>query len=377
MDTSLRIQTLRTHMARQGLNACLLTSPENMQYMSGFQAITYSRPILFLVTETSTCLIIPALEEDHADLTSTGVEHLRVYYEHPEKISVAASPFDHLRQILPHGVRLGVEFSSVSLRMADTLRSMGHTLFDLSDTLKVMRYIKDEQEKEYIREGGRLCRYAFGKTLEHARAGISEMELEQYGTQALYELLGDDYPYDFSSPSCITPSGVERTIMPHVYSSCRRLSKGDMVIHVRKPAINGYHAELERTFFIGRPVEEAKRAFCAMVEAQQAVFDQVRPGERAADLDQVGRDVLRRHGFGDYAIHRIGHGQGLGRHEEPYLSCQTDIVLQKDMVFTVEPGIYIPGVGGFRHSDTIIVTENGFENVTDFPRSLDELTFDR
>lgn len=376
MDTSLRIQALRAHMTRQGLDACLLTSPENMQYMSGFQAITYSRPILFLIDQRSTYLIIPALEEEHADLTSTGVEHLLVYYEHPEKISVAASPFDHLSRVLPKGTHLGVEFSSVSLKMSNSLRAMGYELSDLSNTLKTMRYLKDEQEKVYIREGGRLCCFAFGKTLEHAHAGISEMELEQFGTQALYELLGNDYPYNFSSPSCITPSGKERTIMPHVYSSCRRLSKGDMVIHVRKPAINGYHAELERTFFIGQPDEKAKRAFCAMTEAQQAVFDHVRPGVRAADLDLIGRNVLRKYGYEEYAIHRIGHGQGLGRHEEPYLSCQTDIVLQKDMVFTVEPGIYIPGVGGFRHSDTIIVTENSFENVTDFPRTLDELSFD-
>ena len=376
MNTFLRIQALRSHMARYELDACLLSSPENMQYMSGFQAITYSRPIFFLVNHTSTCLIIPALEEAHADLDSTGVEQLRVYYEHPEKVSVAGSPLDHLRQLLPQGTRLGVEFSAITLRMADTLRALGCQLSDLSDTLKSMRYVKDSQELDCIREGGRLCRYAFEKTLEHARAGVSEMELEQYGTQALYELLGDDYPYAFSSPSCITPSGVERTIMPHVYSSCRRLARGDMVIHVRKPAINGYHAELERTFFIGRPTDPAKRAFCAMVEAQLEVFERVRPGVSAADLDQAGRDVLRKYGYGDYAIHRIGHGQGLGRHEEPYLSCQTDMVLQENMVFTVEPGIYIPGVGGFRHSDTIIVTKTGFENVTAFPRALDELTFD-
>ena len=377
MNTFRRIQALRSHMARYELDACLLSSPENIQYMSGFQAITYSRPIFFLVNHTSACLIIPALEEEHADLTSTGVEQLRVYYEHPEKVSVAGSPLDHLKQLLSRGTRLGVEFSAITLRMADTLRALGCQLSDLSDTLKSMRYVKDSQELDCIREGGRLCRYAFEKTLEHARAGVSEMELEQYGTQALYELLGDDYPYSFSSPSCITPSGVERTIMPHVYSSCRRLARGDMVIHVRKPAINGYYAELERTFFIGRPADPAKRAFCAMVEAQLAVFERVRPGVPAADLDRAGRDVLRKYGYGDYAIHRIGHGQGLGRHEEPYLSCQTDMVLQENMVFTVEPGIYIPGVGGFRHSDTIIVTKTGFENVTAFPRTLDELTFDR
>ena len=123
MNTFLRIQALRSHMARYELDACLLSSPENMQYMSGFQAITYSRPIFFLVNHTSTCLIIPALEEAHADLDSTGVEQLRVYYEHPEKVSVAGSPLDHLRQLLPQGTRLGVEFSAITLRMADALRA--------------------------------------------------------------------------------------------------------------------------------------------------------------------------------------------------------------------------------------------------------------
>ena len=376
MNTAERISKLRDYMQKNALDACVLMSPENMQYMSGFQAITYSRPIFFVVTQKTTHLIIPALEEAHADLVSTGVEHLCVYYEHPEKISIAETPFDHLRRILPTEKRIGVEFRSLAVSTAHMMQGMGYVLADVSGQLTRMRYIKDEQELACIREGGRLCRLAFAKTLEHAHAGISEMEIEQYGTRAIYELLDRDYPYDFSSPSCITPSGVERTIMPHVFSSCRRLEKGDMVIHVRKPAINGYHAELERTFFIGRPNEKARRAFCAMVEAQQTVLDMVRPGVRAAELDKAGRDVLRKYGYGEYAIHRIGHGQGLGRHEEPYLSCNTEIVLEKNMVFTVEPGIYITGTGGFRHSDTIVVTENGMENVTEFPRTIDELIFD-
>ena len=148
-----------------------------------------------------------------------------------------------------------------------------------------------------------------------------------------------------------------------------------MVIHVRKPAINGYYAELERTFFVGRPKEEARRAFEAMLEAQLSVLEKVRPGITAAQLDKAGRDVLRKYGYEEYAIHRIGHGQGLGRHEEPYLIFNSDLELQKDMVFTIEPGIYIEGVGGFRHSDTVIVTENGYENVTDFPKTFRELNF--
>ena len=89
----------------------------------------------------------------------------------------------------------------------------------------------------------------------------------------------------------------------------------------------------------------------------------------------LARRVLEKYGLGEYAIHRVGHGQGLGRHEEPFLIFDSDLVLQEGMVFTVEPGIYIPHVGGFRHSDTLILTAGGYENTTDFGRTMEELTF--
>lgn len=376
MNTFHRIEQIRNHMREHSLDVCVLCSPENMQYLSGFQAITYSRPIIFIIDHETTHLIIPALEKAHAHLDSTSVEHLHVYYEHPEMAAGATSALECLLQILKPGSRLGVEYGSLSFKLALALKEKKMELCDIGGLLVRMRYVKEEEEKECIREAGRLCCYAFGKSLEHAHPGISEMEFEQYGTQALYEMLGKDYSYAFSSPSCITPSGPDRTVMPHVYSSTRKFTEGDMVIHVRKPAINGYYAELERTFFVGKPKGEARRAFEAMLEAQLAVLEKVRPGVTAAQLDKAGRDVLRKYGYEEYAIHRIGHGQGLGRHEEPYLIFSSDLELQKDMVFTIEPGIYIEGVGGFRHSDTVIVTENGYENVTDFPKSLVQLTFE-
>lgn len=377
MDTSLRIAALRKYMDENGLDLCVLANPENMQYFSGFQAITYSRPIMFVVDAVTTHLIIPGLEETHASLDSTGVEHLHVYYEHPEKAHMGISVFEVLKTILPQksNPKMGIEFSSMSLRNSRVLESWGCELFDVAPHIVQMRFIKDEQEKEYIREGARLCKLAFAESLKHARVGISEMEFEQPGTTAIYELLTHDYPYHFGSPSCITPSGPERTIMPHVYSSTRRFQDGDMVIHVRKPSINGYLAELERTFFIGKPKPEAERAFKAMLEAQHTAMDAIRPGITCKEMDKIGRDVLRKYGYEEYAIHRIGHGQGLGRHEEPYLNFYSDLVLQEGMVFTVEPGIYIPGVGGFRHSDTLIITANGHENVTDFRREFDEMVF--
>ena len=373
-----RVEKLRRYMADQGVDICLLSSPENMEYFSGFQAITYTRPIRLVVSETETHLIVPALEEDHANLDSTVADKIHVYYEHPPKAEECPGAFQILKTLLTKkaNTMVGIEAGALSLIQADMIRDWGCRLKDISGYVKRLRAIKDEYEKDCIREAGRLCKYAMGISLEHARPGITELELEQFGSTALYNLIsGDNYPYVFSSPTCFTPSGIKRTNMPHVFSGLRKFQDGDMVIHIRKPAINGYHGELERTFFVGKPKEEAKRAFSAMVEAQMAVLEAIRPGVTCREMDSLARSVLNKYGYGEYAIHRTGHGQGLGRHEEPFLIFDSDLVLETDMVFTVEPGIYIPEVGGFRHSDTLIITENGYENTTDFKRTLEELTF--
>lgn len=377
MDNFVRLQALRQQMEQNHMKLCVMSSPENIQYFSGFQAITYSRPILFVVSLHTTHLVIPALEEAHAQLSSTEVKHLHVYYEHPEKFALGGNPFQVLQGIMSqkNPVKVGIEFNAMSLCNARQLEGWGCELIDIGPTVSQMRYIKDETEQQYIREAGRLCKLAFEESLRYARCGISEMEFEQYGTTALYESISNDYPYSFGSPGCITPSGPERTVMPHVYSGTRRFRDGDMVIHVRKPSVNGYLGELERTFFIGKPSEAATRAFTAMLEAQTAVIEAIRPGVTAQEMDRLGRDVLRKYGYEEYAIHRIGHGQGLGRHEEPFLIFNSQLELREGMVFTVEPGIYIPGVGGFRHSDTLIITRNGCENTTDFRRQLVEMTF--
>lgn len=373
-----RIEKIRRYMSQQALDICVLQSPENMEYLSGFQAITYTRLIRFVVTETSTHLIVPALEEEHASQASTVAEHLHVYYEHPPKAVECPGAFAILKSLLtekPNPV-VGVEASVLSLAQAQLLESWGCRLVNVSDHLTRLKAIKDEYEKDCIREAGRLCKYGTGVSLEHVRPGISELEFDQFGTTALYNLIsGDDYPYVFSSPSCFTPSGVERTNMPHVFSGLRQFKEGDMVIHSRKPAINGYHGELERTFFVGKPNDEARRAFTAMLEAQTAVMEAIRPGVTCRQMDEIARKVWDKYGYGEYAIHRSGHGMGLGRHEEPYLIYDSDLVLEENMVFTVEPGIYIPHVGGFRHSDTLIITKDGYENTTEFKRSLEELTF--
>ncbi|MGG4498683.1 M24 family metallopeptidase [Brevibacillus reuszeri] len=154
------------------------------------------------------------------------------------------------------------------------------------------------------------------------------------------------------------------------------MQKGDTVIHTRQVVFNGYRAELERTVFIGEPSKQQRKTFEVMRLAQETAMEFIKPGVTAKQVDKVARNVIHKAGLGEYAIHRVGHGIGVSSHEEPYLRFDNDLVLEEGMVYTIEPGIYIPGLGGFRHSDTVVLTAGGNKLITEYLRDLDSLVFE-
>ena len=128
-----------------------------------------------------------------------------------------------------------------------------------------------------------------------------------------------------------------------------------------------------RTIFVGEPTEEQRKAFEVMVEAQQKALDFIKVGVTAKEVNQVALDVFKEAGLEEYVVHRTEHGIGIGLHEEPSLRFDNDLVLEAGMVFCVEPGIYIPGVGGFRHSDTVVLEEDKTVLITEYPRDIESL----
>jgi Xaa-Pro dipeptidase len=162
--------------------------------------------------------------------------------------------------------------------------------------------------------------------------------------------------------------------MPHVFSNTRRLEKGDVIIHSRQVALNGYRGESERTCFVGKPSQKQEEMFHLMLEAQLAGLDALRPGVPMKEVDAASRTVFQEAGLGEYFIHRTGHGLGISIHEPPFLRFDEDMLVQEGMVFTVEPAIFIPGLGGFRHSDTAIVTADGIQITTEHPNDLASMT---
>jgi Xaa-Pro dipeptidase len=151
------------------------------------------------------------------------------------------------------------------------------------------------------------------------------------------------------------------------------LEAGGPQVTIITAQADGYSAELERTFFIGHVPEEATAPFDAFMEARALAYELIRPGVAAAEVDEKVLRVLKDRGYGDRILHRTGHGFGITGHEPPWLALGSDEILEKNMVVSIEPGIYIPETGGFRHSDTVLVTADGCVSLTSGPQELEDL----
>lgn len=378
MSVKERLITFRNYMDEKQVKLSIIWEPDNQYYLSGFRAITYSRPIVTLISADSTELIIPGLEEVHA-AEKARVDKTYIYYEQIDMRHKEVSYLDHLTKLLkkyPSETRIGIEMGVLPSSIFVYLKEFGFELVDIGQQIVKMRAIKDSDEIEMLKIAGKLSDFAIEESLKHVKAGISELEFDSYGDKLLLEVASKLYPEEIIGYENWTCSGIIRSVMPHLYSSTRKFENGDMVVHSRVIRFNGYRAENERTFFVGNPTEAQKDLLKLAVEAQKVGMEMIRPGITAKEVDIASYEIFKKAGYGEYVNHRVGHGIGLSDHEEPYLRFDNDLVLQEGMVYTIEPGVYVPGLGGYRHSDTVILTKDGSYSITQYPRELEDLMFE-
>ncbi|MDI6641295.1 MAG: M24 family metallopeptidase, partial [Elusimicrobiota bacterium] len=292
MNTEKRLSELKSFMEKNDIALSIVTRPENIYYLSNFLGISWSRPISFILTSKSTGLIIPGLEEEHAK-AEANVDKIYVYYEYPEKYEMSFLEYvDRILSKYPNGTKIGVEFDVMSFGLADYIRNYGYELVDIGKKITEMRFVKDKQEIELMIEAGRLVSLALSKSLEHARTGLSELEVEQYGNDAVLREIAVKYPDSVLYNLAMTTSGIVRTVMPNVSTTTRKLEQNDIIIHSRQIGFNGYRAECERTFFVGKPTDEQKELFRIATEAQRVAMDIIRPGLTAKEVDLAARKVI-------------------------------------------------------------------------------------
>ena len=278
-----------------------------------------------------------------------------------------------MRECGLRGRRIGFEPGGFSVDgYAYLSEAWGEPFVPVRGLVEARRMVKDDHELELIGIGAALADVGMRVEVDASVPRTTEIEIMAHGDAAMLLEAARRHP-DYHVTAGSRPVSGEKSVLPHSIPSGRSLRQGDVVIHGTGCTTDGYYSEDERTIFIGPPTDHQRQVFEVMRRAQQAALDSIRPGVTCQQVDRAARRLIEEAGFGRAFIHRTGHGIGIDIHELPFFAPSDETVLQAGMVMSVEPGIYVDGVGGFRHSDTVIVTSEGREVLTKFPKTLPDL----
>ncbi|RCX20357.1 Xaa-Pro dipeptidase [Fontibacillus phaseoli] len=351
---------LKQQMEQQGIQTLLITDPKHVYYLTGFLSNPHERFLGILFQPGSEpVLVVPALDEEAAR-AATGSMEIITHLD-------TDNPYHLLQKRLQGSVgTLGLEKENLTIARFEQLqKALGFTTtHDVGPWLRDLRVRKTADEVEKMSHAVRLIEQVLQESLKQVKEGVSENELV---AEVEYQIrkLGADGP-SFDS---MVLSG-EKTALPHGVPGERKLRRGDLLMFDIGVYASGYASDITRTFAFGELSEEQVRIYETVLAANEAAIAAISPGVTFASIDKAARDVIEAAGYGPYFIHRLGHGLGIDVHEFPSVHGQNEYLLSEGNVFTVEPGIYVPGVGGVRIEDDCLVTENGVRVLTSFPKQL-------
>jgi Xaa-Pro aminopeptidase len=375
---------LREHLDAEGLTGAVLFDNYYVLYYAGFAFIPTERPIAFAVsTGGEPAMLVPRLEVEHAR-GATGIERIAHYDEFPGTPRAEESLTELLADMGIVG-RIGADQDGYPW----ILGYRGPTLSELAgvEVVHVAGFVEDqiavksEAEIALIRESAKWGNLAHRLLQQYTRPGLTETEVTQRAsdeaTTAMLQTLGPLYrgqnPHIHGAHAGYRGQIGRGSAIPHALANNVVFREGDVLVTGASAAMWGYLSELERTMVMGRPTDDQRRMFEHMVAVQDIALDAIRPGVRCCDVDLAVRAYFDEHDLMPHWRHHTGHTIGLRYHEGPFLDTGDETEILPGMVFTVEPGLYSPDLGGFRHSDTAVVTDDGIELVTYYPRDLDSL----
>lgn len=356
-----RLASLREAMREAGIDALLATSPENRFYLTGLDGWDGHLLVVphaawaytdWMFAEELTAANLPVVVETPGPgvwdaiaqtVRSNGVEVIAVEAE-----NLSHAEFEQLTEAMARaGAAIDIRGRA---RMVESMRAR-----------------KSARELASIEAALRVAERALEQFVADVRLGVSEKEVAMEIDYAIRRLGGDKAAFD-----TIVASG-ERSSRPHAKPSERRLGTGEPIVVDLGAVVEGYCSDLSRTFVLGRVDGRLREIYRVVEEAQQAAFLAIKPGAGCREVDLKAREVVEKAGYGDRFIHGLGHGVGLQVHEFPRMSrwAPEESKLDVGMVVTVEPGVYIPGLGGIRLEDMVVVTEGGCRVLTRFPKLLD------
>jgi Xaa-Pro aminopeptidase len=347
-----RIEKLRERFAGAGVEALYITNPENRFYLSGF-------------TGTAGSLLL-GLNNSYlfTDFRYTG----QAARECPDYqvIETSGESSEVLREYLTgEGISLlGLEGDYLTYNQFQTLKEKlgGVELKTVDGLVEELRARKDKDETAFIEEAVRLADEAFKEVLPLIRPGVPEREVALQLEYFMRRLGAEGAAF-----KTIVASGY-RSALPHGVASSRIMAPGDFVTLDFGAVYNGYHSDITRTVVLGRPEKKQEEIYQLVLEAQMSAIESLQAGIKASDVDGAARRIIEQAGYGKQFGHGTGHGVGLSIHEKPRLSAKDQSLLEEGMVVTIEPGIYLPGWGGVRIEDTVLVLNGGCRVLTRTPK---------
>jgi len=383
-----RLERVRKSLVRRRLDALYLTNSTSMFYLTGYSFISTERPAALIIPINGKITFMgPLLEKDHVPLKTRIIEDIKTYVDYPGEKHPIEHFADFLKDMGLSKKRIGIDNKAGAAGMWGykgppiTKKLQEAKFVDMSKLVPSMRLIKSEQEVALIKESAKWANLAHSLLQEYAAEGLWDVEValtaSLEASTIMKKTLGPDYePMRNILPVTAGFRGQigEMSAIPHSIATKRMIRKGDVILGEVGVDVGGYSCELERTMIVGKPTPKQKRYFNVMAKAQEAAFETLKAGVKCSEVDKATINVFKKTGLTHLVKHHTGHGLGLEGHEPPWLDIGNDELLRAGMIVSLEPGIYETGFAGFRHSDTVLITEDGAELITYYPRNLDALT---
>lgn len=359
-----RLNKLKEETLAQGLDGVALVPGSNMIYVSGIHSHLSERPIvLFVPVDEEPAMIVPRLEAIKAE--AAGIPAGRIFSWSDQEGFSGAFQQACARLELSDAL-LGVEALRMRVLELELLHRYAPNLktAHADPILDALRLRKDATELDAIERAVAVAEIAMHNLLPQIRLGQTEKEVAAMLARELISAGADALAFD---PIVSTgPNGAS----PHAVPTDRALQKGDLLILDWGALIDGYVSDITRTFALGPIADELRQVYEVVRTANEAGRAAAKPGRSGEEIDAATRAVIDNAGYGDYFIHRTGHGLGMEAHENPSIVRGHTDPLPPGAVFTIEPGIYLPGRGGVRIEDNVVITADGSHTLTSFPREL-------
>ncbi|EEM46562.1 Xaa-Pro peptidase family protein [Bacillus cereus] len=350
---NVRITNIQKQLHNYGIDGLLITKKENRQYATNFSG---SAGVVLIAAHKA----IFITDFRYVDQAKTEIKAAEIIMHKGNLEEEVANQVSKLKI-----QKLGIEDNNMTLQQFKKLQKYIHTeMVPVCEIIEDIRLIKDTSEIETMKIAATIADEAFHHIVTFLKPGISETDVRDE-----LEFFMRKKGATSSSFQIIVASGV-RSSLPHGVASNKIIERGDIVTLDFGALYDGYCSDITRTVAIGEPSEEFQKIYNVVREALKRGTEAIKPGETAKSIDDITRNYITEHGYGQYFGHSTGHGLGLEIHEPLRLSQESKATLQEGMVVTVEPGIYIPNWGGCRIEDDIVITKDGYDVITKSNREL-------